>query len=47
MANYLTIDQGNSEAKISLWNDMQLVDTVIEERLTPASGRPRNYLEHL
>ena len=46
MANYLTIDQGNSEAKISLWNDMQLVDTVIEERLPPASvesfvnGRP-------
>lgn len=37
MANYLTIDQGNSEAKISLWDDTLLVDTVIEERLTPAS----------
>lgn len=37
MAHYLTIDQGNSEAKISLWDDMELVDSVIEERLTPSS----------
>lgn len=37
MAHYLTIDQGNSEAKISLWDDMQLVDTVIDSRLTPSS----------
>lgn len=37
MSQYLTIDQGNSEAKISLWEDTQLVDTVIEARLTPSS----------
>lgn len=37
MSQYLTIDQGNSEAKISLWEDTRLVDTVIEDRLTPAS----------
>lgn len=37
MSQYLTIDQGNSEAKISLWEDMTLVDTVIEARLTPSS----------
>lgn len=37
MALYLTIDQGNSEAKIALWKDKELVDTLIEERLTPAS----------
>lgn len=46
MSQYLTIDQGNTEAKISLWEDTELVDTVIESRLTPASvadfiaGRP-------
>ncbi|HBN63323.1 MULTISPECIES: type III pantothenate kinase [Duncaniella] len=46
MANYLTIDQGNSEAKITFWNDTELVDSVIEARLTPSSvesfvnGRP-------
>lgn len=37
MSQYLTIDQGNSEAKISLWDDMKLVDTVIESRLSPSS----------
>ncbi len=37
MSQYLTIDQGNSEAKISLWEDRTLVDTVIEARLTPSS----------
>ena len=37
MSQYLTIDQGNTEAKISLWEDKELVDTVIEARLTPAS----------
>lgn len=37
MPQYLTIDQGNSEAKIALWEGKDLVDTVIETRLTPAS----------
>ncbi|MDE5988045.1 MAG: type III pantothenate kinase [Duncaniella sp.] len=37
MSQYLTIDQGNTEAKISLWEDKELVDTVIESRLTPSS----------
>jgi len=37
MSLYLTIDQGNTEAKISLWEDKELVDTVIEARLTPKS----------
>lgn len=37
MAHYLTIDQGNSGAKISLWDDTELVDTVIGARLTPSS----------
>lgn len=37
MAHYLTIDQGNSEAKIALWKDTELEDTVIEDRLTPSS----------
>ncbi len=37
MSQYLTIDQGNTEAKISLWEDMTLVDSVIEARLTPSS----------
>lgn len=35
MSQYLTIDQGNSEAKMSLWEDRELVDTVIEPRLVP------------
>ena len=37
MSQYLTIDQGNTEAKIALWENTELVDTVIETRLTPAS----------
>ena len=37
MSQYLTIDQGNTEAKISLWEDKELVDTVIDTRLTPSS----------
>lgn len=37
MSQYLTIDQGNSEAKIAIWEGKELVDTVIETRLTPAS----------
>ena len=36
MAQYLTIDQGNTEAKISLWEDTELVDTVLEPNLTPS-----------
>ena len=37
MSQYLTIDQGNTEAKISLREDKELVDTVIDTRLTPSS----------
>lgn len=36
MAHYLTIDQGNSEAKIALWNDSQLSEFIMEPALTPA-----------
>lgn len=36
MSFYLTIDQGNSEAKIALWDDEELVDFRMEPRLTPA-----------
>lgn len=37
MSQYLTIDQGNTEAKIALWDNTDLVDTIIETRLTPTS----------
>ena len=32
---YLTIDQGNSAAKIALWADTELLKLHIAERLTP------------
>lgn len=35
MALYLTIDQGNSAAKIALWNDGNLEEMHIAEHLTP------------
>ncbi len=35
MAHYLTIDQGNSEAKIALWKDTTLEDFRMEPALTP------------
>lgn len=35
MARYLTIDQGNSAAKIALWLDRQLLDLRIEQHLSP------------
>lgn len=34
MAHYLTIDQGNSVAKLALWDDYQLVDHASVEGLT-------------
>lgn len=37
MSLYLTIDQGNTEAKIALWHDTELAETLVEERLTPSS----------
>lgn len=46
MAHYLTIDQGNSEAKMALWDETELVDFKMEPALTPArvseflEGRP-------
>lgn len=36
MALYLTIDQGNSEAKMALWDGEELVDFFMEPALTPA-----------
>lgn len=36
MSFYLTIDQGNSEAKIALWEGTELVDFRMEPSLTPA-----------
>ena len=36
MALNLTIDQGNSEAKMALWDDSRLVDFRMETVLTPA-----------
>lgn len=36
MSYYLTIDQGNSEAKIALWEDTELVAFRMEPSLTPA-----------
>lgn len=36
MSFYLTIDQGNSEAKIALWEGTELVDFRMEASLTPA-----------
>lgn len=35
MAHYLTIDQGNSEAKIALWDDSELENFRMEPALTP------------
>lgn len=35
MAVNLTIDQGNSAAKLALWNNEQLVDLMIVDALTP------------
>ena len=35
MAHYLTIDQGNSEAKIALWDDNRLLEFLMEPALTP------------
>ncbi|MCH5327311.1 MAG: type III pantothenate kinase, partial [Duncaniella sp.] len=35
MSLYLTIDQGNSEAKMALWEDTQLVDFRMEPALKP------------
>lgn len=35
MAHYLTIDQGNSEAKIALWDDTRLEEFRMEPALTP------------
>ncbi len=35
MAHYLTIDQGNTEAKIALWNDSELEEFRMEPALTP------------
>ncbi len=35
MALYLTIDQGNSEAKMALWDDTRLVDFRMEPALKP------------
>ena len=46
MAHYLTIDQGNTEAKIALWNDSELEDFRMEPALNPqrvsefVAGRP-------
>ena len=37
MSLYLTIDQGNSAAKMALWSGETLVDLSIEERLTAAA----------
>lgn len=34
MSLYLTIDQGNSAAKLALWRDDELVDMAIETKLT-------------
>ena len=36
MSYYLTIDRGNTEAKISLWDDDQLIDSVINPEVTAA-----------
>ncbi len=36
MSFYLTIDQGNSEAKIALWEGTELMDFRMEPSLTPA-----------
>lgn len=36
MSLYLTIDQGNSAAKLGLWRDSEALAFLIEERLTPA-----------
>ncbi|MDE6080322.1 MAG: type III pantothenate kinase [Duncaniella sp.] len=36
MGLYLTIDQGNSEAKLALWNGTQTEGFVMEPRLTPS-----------
>lgn len=36
MAHYLTIDQGNTEAKIAIWDDTRLEDFRMEPSLTPA-----------
>ena len=37
MAFYLTIDQGNSAAKLALWQGEKLVETHIVQRLSPSS----------
>ncbi|MCI9285529.1 MAG: type III pantothenate kinase [Muribaculaceae bacterium] len=42
MAYYLTIDQGNSEAKMALWEGSELVDFSMEPALTPT--RVSNFL---
>ncbi|MCM1521981.1 MAG: type III pantothenate kinase [Muribaculaceae bacterium] len=36
MALYLTIDQGNSEAKMALWEDTRLIDSRMDPTLKPA-----------
>ncbi|MDE5838077.1 MAG: type III pantothenate kinase [Paramuribaculum sp.] len=36
MALYLTIDQGNTAAKLAVWQDDKLLDLLIEPMLTPA-----------
>ena len=36
MALYLTIDQGNTAAKLAVWQDAELLDLLIEPMLTPA-----------
>ncbi|MDE6049693.1 MAG: type III pantothenate kinase [Paramuribaculum sp.] len=36
MALYLTIDQGNTAAKLAVWRDSELLDLLIEPMLTPA-----------
>lgn len=35
MPNYLTIDQGNSAAKIAIWHDTELTEMRIVQHLTP------------
>ncbi|MDE6263872.1 MAG: type III pantothenate kinase [Paramuribaculum sp.] len=35
MALYLTIDQGNTAAKLAIWRDAELLDLLIEPQLTP------------
>lgn len=37
MSNYLTIDQGNTVAKLALWSDRRLLDYAVVEHLTCAA----------